>query len=44
MILNTTIGNLNKTICKLHKNKKILEHKPNSQKYYLNKSLFRSIY
>jgi hypothetical protein len=44
MILNTTIGNLNKTICNLHKNKKILEYKPNSQKYYLNKSLFRSIY
>ena len=43
-ILNTTIGNLNKTICNLYKNKEILDHKPNSQKYYLNKSLFRSIY
>ena len=38
-ILDTTIGNLNKTLCNLCK-KKLFEHKPTSQKYYLNKSLF----
>ena len=38
-ILDTTIGNLNKTLCNLCK-KQLFEHKPTSQKYYLNKSLF----
>ena len=38
-ILKTTIGNLNKTLCNLCK-KQLFEHKPTSQKYYLNKSLF----
>ena len=38
-ILDTTIGNLNKTLCNLCK-KQLFEHKSNSQKYYLNKSLF----
>ena len=38
-ILDTTIGNLNKTLCNLCK-KQLFEHKSNSQIYYLNKSLF----
>ena len=38
-ILDTTIGNLNKTLCNLCK-KQLFEHKYNSQIYYLNKSLF----
>ena len=38
-ILDTTIGNLNKTLCNLCK-KQLFEHKPTSKKYYLNKSLF----
>ena len=38
-ILDTTIGNLNKTLCNLCQ-KQLFEHKPTSQKYYLNKSLF----
>ena len=38
-ILDTTIGNLNKTLCNLCQ-KQLFEHKSNSQIYYLNKSLF----